>query len=156
MEDTDIRVYQAGAISGTSMEEAASWRDELKQKYPNVKWIDPLAHQDFTDDETVPADIVTTDCELILNSDCLYVSRVPSIETWGTPMEVRIAYQHNIPVVVLNYGNDECSPWLRFHATTICATERDAVKQAIHHGLRRRRKESVAAVSGEATLSTES
>lgn len=109
------RVYLAGAINGCTDGEANDWRDEVKRLIPkHVVVLDPM-DRDYRgiEDENVKT-IVFEDTQDIYEADMILVNAArPS---WGTAMEVRMAYtEAHKQVIAIVPPDILVSPWLRAH-----------------------------------------
>lgn len=109
-----MRVYLAGPIFGTSDEEAWAWRKELRDEFPSVEFVDPMARDYRGREDESPQEIVDSDladiasCDIVL-ANCWKVSA-------GTAMELRAAFaeMHKKTIVI---ARPPVSPWLLVHAS---------------------------------------
>lgn len=114
-----MKVYLCGPINGCTDSEAKDWREWVKANGPS-RWsyIDPMV-RDYRGRETEAfREIVELDKIDVASSDVLLVNYdKPSV---GTSMEVLFAWQLGKRVVVVCRPDAVISPWLRYHAHTIC------------------------------------
>ena len=127
-----VQAYMAGPVMEPA-DNGRSWREQLKDEYEELEWVDPLDKYSSDDDRYLsPEAIVTQDKYWIDKSDVLFVGwkRQPSV---GTPMEMMYSFDREIPVIVwLREGEVESSsPWLRYHADSIHTRKREAVQMAM-------------------------
>lgn len=129
-----MRVYLCGPIQH-AQDYGKGWRNALKERHPDIEWIDPFDKYDSTEGsedeirrEWTDEEIVQQDLELIEASDAVLVhwEEVPAC---GTPMEIAYAVQvFEVPVVVQTTV-EEPSPWLTAHATAVVPTFAEAIHQ---------------------------
>ncbi len=101
-----MKIYLAGSV------EEKEYRKYTHDSYGYMfDILDPLRMVDQESPE-----LVLEDKHLITISDCLvaYVER-PS---FGTPMEIIFAYEHDIPVYIIT-TKFMTNKWVKFHATRI-------------------------------------
>jgi nucleoside 2-deoxyribosyltransferase len=116
-------VYLCGGINGLTNDQCKNWRSIAKKQLKHTT-IDPM-RRDYrgTEDEHV-RDIVEGDVEDIAKSTVVLANATrPS---WGTAMEIYVAYQQGKCVVVV--ASPPISPWLRYHATHIFPSLEQAIK----------------------------
>jgi nucleoside 2-deoxyribosyltransferase len=118
-------VYLAGPINGCNDEEANGWRQNFMQHFPmSVEFLDPMVRdyrgrEDDCYEEIVHLDLLDIEkCNVFL-AYCWQAS-------WGTAMEIRLAYELGCTVVVVVPEGERISPWLRYHADTIVTTLTEA------------------------------
>jgi nucleoside 2-deoxyribosyltransferase len=118
--DYQPRVYLAGPIQH-SHSRGKGWRERIKQR-ESFTWVDPLAKYDSmadADDEWSDERIVEEDLRLIDGCRALLV-HWEEVPTCGTPMEMRYAYERDIPTLVQTTVPDHrLSPWLTHHAMDV-------------------------------------
>lgn len=118
-------VYMAGPIHHTDGDDASNWRDRTKEAVDWFDWCDPLDHADCKAGEA-GEEVVEVDKELLEECDGVLVGWTGDL-TVGTSMEILLAWQQGIPIVVWWRPNDKAashtptqmSPWLTYHATGI-------------------------------------
>jgi nucleoside 2-deoxyribosyltransferase len=113
-------IYLCGPINGRTDADCMDWRATAKSWLAATK--DPM-DRDYRGRELEPgiaAEIVENDKADIRGCrGVLVFFDKPSV---GTAMEVLFAYDHGIPVHVVNASDKPLSPWLIYHATTIHQT----------------------------------
>lgn len=117
-------VYLAGAINGCTDWEATGWRNEAKRWLNDFSICDPM-DRDYRgkEDENVEA-IVLKDKYDVLHSQ--YVLAMCLRPSWGTAMEIHVAWGGKVPVYAIVPDGKQVSPWLRFHSKAIYPTLKDA------------------------------
>jgi hypothetical protein len=110
------QIYLTGAIS--SFDDPFEWHDELAEsdEYGH-DFVNPYTLNDFgLGDEEIyerPSEIVEPALDAVAESDGLLVRWDDDAFLIGTSMEVKHAYEHDIPVVIWYDGyRDNLSPWL--------------------------------------------
>lgn len=112
-----MTVYLAGPMQGCTDAEMNDWRQELIQRMPNTRFIDPTRRDYRGIEDTNVEAIVEQDkedidaCELIV----AYCPR-PSV---GTSMEIFYAWQQGQTVIIWAPPGAPVSPWLRYHSHAI-------------------------------------
>ena len=115
------KIYLCGAIFNVSSKKANKWRQEAMKKLPNFECLNPL---DKKYGECSAKDIVNFDKLGITNADIVLVNA--SAPSWGTAMEILLAYQlHKIIVVFTK--DKKISPWVLFHSSIITESLDDAI-----------------------------
>jgi len=104
----------------------------LKQKHNEFEWIDPLDKYKTSSKpesaEWTDTDVVEDDLAMIDDSDALLVhwELVPMA---GTPMEIRYAYESDMPVVVQStVPETDRSIWLDYHVDEVADTFSEAIE----------------------------
>lgn len=110
------KIYLTGAIS--SFDDPFEWHDELAEsdEYGH-EFVNPYTLNDFgLGDEEIyerPSEIVEPALNAVADSDGLLVRWDDDAFLIGTSMEVKHAYEHDIPVIIWYDGyRDNLSPWL--------------------------------------------
>lgn len=117
-----MKVYLCGPINGCTDSECKDWREYAKRHLHDT--IDPMKRDYRGREAESYREIVELDkldvkaCDIVL-ANC----PKPSV---GTSMEILLAWQLGRPVVAVVEG--PVSPWLRYHATKICGSAREAVE----------------------------
>ena len=111
-----MTTYLAGPIRDS--DDPQSWRRRLTQLLDGDV-INPLDIEDFSDNTEPPVDVVDRDIAAIREADAVVVYRECDVETWGTPMEMRVASQSDCDVVGFNPSGTDTSPWFRYHADVV-------------------------------------
>lgn len=109
------QLYLTGAVS--DWEDPFKWHDELVEEYPDHEFINPYTLNDFDlgDDEVYerPAEVVEPALEAVEESDGMLVRWDDDAFLVGSAMEMKHAFEHNVPVVIWYDGwRDNLSPWL--------------------------------------------
>ena len=120
-----MNVYLAGPIFGCDDAQASQWRDEARQLLAPHTVEDPM-DRDFRGDELANAARIV-EGDIAAFGACDVILANAARPSWGTAMEVRIAYAKRTPVVAFS-GGSPVSPWLTYHAETVTDTLADAVK----------------------------
>jgi len=117
-------IYLSGAIS--SWEDPFEWHDQLMESddWDGVNFINPYEINDFElgDDEIYdrPNEVVEPALSAVEDSDGLLVRWDDDAFLVGTSMEMKHAFNHNVPVVIWYDGyKDNLSPWLLYHSRGI-------------------------------------
>ncbi len=119
-----MKVYLAGPIFQCEDHECIDWREAAKLLLDGIQVIDPMVsdYRGKTDENC--AKIVEQDKADIDASDVVLVNYVkPSA---GTAMEMLYARERGRKVFVV-CGDDEVSPWIRYHAKGVFKTLGEAV-----------------------------
>lgn len=115
--------YLCGGINGLSDAECRDWRDVAKTLL-RTGTIDPMRHDYRGREDECWKEIVQADVRDIETCDYLLVNATrPS---WGTAMEVIVAFFHGKHAVAFTNGAT-VSPWLRYH----CAELHDSLEDAV-------------------------
>lgn len=116
-----MQVYLTGAVS--DWDDPFAWHDELKNSYKwrDHEFINPYTLNDFElgDEEIyeVPEKVVEPALEAVRESDAMLVRWDDDAFLVGTAMEMKEAFDHDIPIVLWYDGwKDNLSPWL-LHTT---------------------------------------
>lgn len=122
MRNNVFQIYLAGGMQNLSFEEQNAWREEIC-RYINsrcekslvgvkpVNIINPVDYYNFENDKhETEKEVMRFDTRLVKNSDLIivYANDPKSI---GTSMEIAIAYENNIPVLILNDSNEKLHSW---------------------------------------------
>lgn len=122
--------YLAGGINGLSDADARDWREHAKTKLAGDT-LDPMRRDYRGKEDQHIQDIVHGDLEDIRSSDWVLASCLrPS---WGTAMEIRIAYDLGKTIYAVVLPGVPVSPWLRYHARIF--TSFDLAIEAINAAL---------------------
>lgn len=136
-------VYLAGPVANVP-DGGASWRDLVESEYaeeiairnPLDKYNVPLddltiSESPHSDREGMVgyADIVESDLELLKDSDAVLVG-YEDVQSVGTPMEVRWAYERDYDVAIWIRDDTrlhDLSPWFLHHASAVTSSLQLAV-----------------------------
>ena len=122
MQNNIFQIYLAGGMQDLSFEEQNEWREEIcrcinsrcEKSLVDVKpvnIINPVDYYNFENDKAeTEKEVMRFDTRLVKNSDLIivYANDPKSI---GTSMEIAIAHENNIPVLILNEGNEKLHSW---------------------------------------------
>lgn len=113
------KIYLTGAVS--DWDDPFAWHDELQEEWPDHEFVNPYTLNDFElGDEEVyerPNEIVEPALEAVESCDGLIIRWDDDAFLAGTTMEMRHAYEHDVPVVIWYDGwRDNLSPWLLYHS----------------------------------------
>lgn len=114
------RIYLCGGINGLSDFECRDWRCHAKDLLSKYETLDPMRRDYRGKELTAFEEIVEGDVHDIDSSDAVLVNA--SRPSWGTAMEVRIAYELRKFIVAFG-ACDKLSPWLLYH----CQIEPDII-----------------------------
>jgi hypothetical protein len=118
--------YLCGGINGLSDSECRDWREKAKRLLSPIECLDPMRHDYRGNELRNEIEIVMRDT-LDIQSAAVVLANV-SKPSWGTAMELRIAFDSDVPVVAFGCG-DSPSPWLVFHCECIVATLEEAISE---------------------------
>jgi hypothetical protein len=119
-------VYLCGPINGRSDADCIDWRETAKILLAPHATKDPM-DRDYRGrelDSGIAAEIVENDKEDILF--CTHVLVMFDKPSVGTSMEVLFAYEHGLPVHVVNISGRPLSPWMIYHARNLHASLEEA------------------------------
>lgn len=113
-------IYLCGAINGCSDAECKDWREHVKSIWPG-SCLDPMRRDYRGREDECVGEIIAGDVEDLRACDGVLVSA--DRPSWGTAMEIRIAYaQLGKPVVIVCPEDMRVSPWLRGHSHAVVHT----------------------------------
>lgn len=109
------KIYLTGAVS--DWEDPFRWHDALVGSFPEHEFVNPYTLNDFElGDEEIyerPHEVVEPALGEVEDSDGLLVRWDDDAFLVGSAMEVKHAFDHDIPVVIWYDGwRDNLSPWL--------------------------------------------
>ncbi len=114
-------VYLCGPINGCPDAECKEWRSMAMERLPYT--LDPMRRDYRGRESDAYREVVELDkrdvarCDVVLaNCPC------PSV---GTSMEILLAWQ--LGKLVVAVAPEPVSPWLRYHATKVCASMPEAI-----------------------------
>jgi nucleoside 2-deoxyribosyltransferase len=128
------KIYMAGPIQH-SKSNGKGWRERVKDKYPEIDWVDPIDKYDSSDEAAEWEDekIVREDKELIDDCDGILL-HYEKVASWGTPREQEYAKQTDKPVFVqTTVPPEEQSPWLTVDAECVEPMFEDAIMAIKYH-----------------------
>lgn len=111
------QIYLTGAVS--DWDDPFAWHDELQNsfKFREHEFINPYTLNDFElGDEEIyerPEEVVEPALEAVRESDGMLVRWDDDAFLVGTAMEMKEAFDHDVPIVIWYDGwRDNLSPWL--------------------------------------------
>lgn len=114
-----MQIYLTGAVS--DWDDPFAWHDELAEddEFDEHEFINPYTLNDFDlgDDEIYerPNEVVEPALQAVRDSDGMLVRWDDDAFLVGTAMEMKEAYEHDIPIVVWYDGyRDNLSPWILY------------------------------------------
>jgi len=113
------RVYLSGALSSSG--DIFAWQDSISDEYDDHEFVNPYTLNDFDiGDKSIyeyPEKVVEPALEELEQCDGMLVHWQDSTFLVGTVMEIKHAWENDIPVMIWYEGNrDDLSPWLQ-HTT---------------------------------------
>lgn len=117
-----FQIYLAGGMQDLSFEEQNDWRERVCQsiitrhrmlnpRIKEVNVINPVDYYNFQDTlHDTEKEVMRFDTNFVRNSD-LVVVNANDPKSIGTSMEIAIAYEHHIPVLILNTENKSLHSW---------------------------------------------
>lgn len=118
------KVYLAGPIFQQTDATCNDWRAKFKE-CKLFDWLDPMKRDFRGREDSAFAEIVEGDKEDIDQCSALVAKVNPP--SAGTSMEILWAWLNRTPVIAITEGR--VSPWVRYHATDICANEETALQK---------------------------
>ena len=114
-------IYLAGPINGCTDPEARDWRTDIAKRLPEHTILSPMV-RDYHGHEYLSADEIVSGDKADIDSCDILIAYCPKPSV-GTSMEVLYAWERRHHVIVwAPSGHPTMSPWLRYHAHTICVS----------------------------------
>lgn len=122
MQNNVFQIYLAGGMQNLSFEEQNEWRERicnqiiamrriLNANMKEVNIINPVDYYNFqTELYDTEKEVVRFDTNFVRNSDLIIVN-ANDPKSIGTSMEIAIAYEYHIPVLILNTENTKLHAW---------------------------------------------
>lgn len=112
-------IYLTGAVS--DWDDPFQWHDDLQDEWPDQEFVNPYTLNDFElGDEEVyerPNEVVEPALDAVEYADGMLVRWDDDAFLVGTAMEMKHAFEHDVPVVIWYDGwRDNLSPWLLYHS----------------------------------------
>lgn len=114
-----MQIYLTGAVS--NWDDPFAWHDELEgsDEWDDHEFVNPYTLNDFEigDDEVYerPNEVVEPALSAVKDSDGLLVHWDDDAFLVGTAIEMWVAHQNDVPIVVWHDGyKDNLSPWLLY------------------------------------------
>lgn len=109
------QIYLTGAVS--DWDNPFQWHDQVKEEWDDQEFVNPYTLNDFElGDEEIyerPHEVVEPALDAVGESDGLLVRWDDDAFLVGTSMEIKHAYENDVPVVIWYDGyRDNLSPWL--------------------------------------------
>jgi nucleoside 2-deoxyribosyltransferase len=121
-----MKIYLCGPINGMTDETCKNWRNHAKEVLRGNEFVDPMRH-DFRGQEAGNERlIVQRDTQDIESSDVVLACYDRA--SFGTAMEILLAYQCQIPVSVAHLAPGPPSPWVTHHADFVGPTLESAIQ----------------------------
>lgn len=136
-----FNIYMAGSMSNLSLEKQMEWRIDLKNKillrHPETKprmFMPPLYYN--TDDvcHKTEKEAMLFDLNVLRNSN-LVVARIDNAVSTGTAMEIAIAYELKIPILILNECDYKLHAWVFEMATRVCDSREEICEHIVDYYL---------------------
>lgn len=113
------KIYLTGVIS--DWDDPFKWHDDLTADYPEHEFVNPYTLNDFElgDDDIYerPHEVVEPALDAVEACDGMLVKWDDDVFVVGTAMEMKHAWDHDVPIVVWYDGyRDNLSPWI-LHTT---------------------------------------
>lgn len=118
------KVYLAGPIFQQTDAACNDWRAKFKA-CELFAWLDPMSRDYRGREDSAFAEIVEGDKSDI--DQCAAVVAKVNPSSAGTSMEILWAWLNHTPVIAITEGR--VSPWVRYHATDIVASEEAALQK---------------------------
>lgn len=108
-------IYLTGAV--TDWDNPHQWHDELRSEWPDQEFTNGYEQNgfDYGDDEVYdrPSEVTEPALDAVESADGVFVRWDDDAFLVGSTVEIKHAYEHDIPVVILYDGwRDNLSPWL--------------------------------------------
>lgn len=122
MQNNVFQIYLAGGMQNLSFEEQNEWREDLCESIKNrcdalridtkpVNIINPVDYYNFKIvKHKTEKEVMKFDTRLVKNSNLIIVN-ANDPKSIGTSMEIAIAHEHNIPILILNKEDEKLHPW---------------------------------------------
>lgn len=109
------QIYLTGAVS--DWDDPFAWHDELMEEWPDHEFINPYELNNFElGDEEIyerPDEVTEPALSAVEAADGMLVRWDDDAFLVGTVMEMKHAYEHDVPIVIWYNGwRDNLSPWL--------------------------------------------
>jgi nucleoside 2-deoxyribosyltransferase len=117
-----FQIYLAGGMQNLSFEEQNEWREKLCDNImiqcykinvdtKAVNIINPVDYYNFDKKlHKTEKEVMNFDTNFVRNSDLIIVN-ANDPKSIGTSMEIAIAHEHRIPILILNDGTRKLHPW---------------------------------------------
>lgn len=131
-----LKIYEAGKMSGLTFEQMNGWREEVKKflgNYENIHIENPCKYYNFEIDPSTFSDIECKkfDLWLVENSDIILVN-LEYPDTIGTAIELELASRWHKPIIAFGGDKDKVHPWMKLCLTKWCNTMEEALDHIIY------------------------
>lgn len=125
-----FKIYQAGKMSGLTMEEMNEWREEATNRFEFIsdliQTLNPCHFYNFEIDPSTYTDFEVKEFDLWLVKNCdLVLVNLDYPDSIGTAIELHMAQEWKIPVI--SFGTAKNHPWIELCITKRCETLEDAI-----------------------------
>ena len=112
MQNNVFQIYLAGGMQDLSFEEQNTWRERICNQIIAMRRIlNPVDYYNFqTELHDTEKEVMRFDTNFVRNSD-LVVVNANDPKSIGTSMEIAIAYERHIPVLILNTEKKRLHAW---------------------------------------------
>ena len=112
-----MKVYLAGPIANSTDGECNDWRQDLKDQFPEVEFLDPMVRDYREGHLGNEATIVEGDKADIDSVDLVFANCWKT--SVGTSQEILYAWMKGKTVITLVPSLETSSPWIRYHSTVV-------------------------------------
>lgn len=112
-----MKVYLAGPINGCNDDEANGWRQGVIDRHPDIEFLDPMRRDYRGREDEYIDEIVGGDKTDIYSCDVFLAYAWQA--SWGTAMEIHLAWEQDKRVIVVVPEGQRVSPWLRYHSDSV-------------------------------------
>ena len=122
MQNNIFQIYLAGGMQDLSFTKQNEWREKLSHLLVNrcrassgnikqINIINPVDYYNFQEKLfDTDKEVVRFDTNFVRNSDLIIVN-ANDPKSIGTSMEIAIAYEHHIPILILNEDKEVLHSW---------------------------------------------
>lgn len=122
MQNNTFQIYLAGGMQDLSFEEQNEWRERLSHLLVNrrrassnnmkqINIINPVDYYNFQEKLfDTDKEVMRFDTNFVRNSNLIIVN-ANDPKSIGTSMEIAIAYEHHIPILILNENKEVLHSW---------------------------------------------
>lgn len=122
-------IYLAGPINGCTDAEALDWRRDLTRRLEQLGHtvISPMV-RDYRGQENANVNVIVSGDKADIDSCTHLIAYCPKPSV-GTSMEVLYAWERGRRVIIYAPPQAPISPWLQYHAHSICPTPGDVIRR---------------------------
>lgn len=122
MQNNIFQIYLAGGMQNLSFEEQNEWRERLNNwliarcktssgDMKPINIINPVDYYNFQEKLfDTDKEVMRFDTNFVRNNDLIIVN-ANDPKSIGTSMEIAIAYEHRIPILILNENKEMLHSW---------------------------------------------